>query len=139
LWSATPLFDKIDESTASDADLIVSATNPVNDTCEVGLNAATDPVSSVNHVLSYRYKKSANAGRQIDLVVRLMQGSTIIVSFTHTAIGNTIVQADQTLTGGQADSITNYGDLRIRFVANNVGTGTGRAGQVTWAEFRCPK
>ena len=139
LWSTTPLFDKIDEPTASDVDLIVSATNPANDTCECLMNAATDPVSSVNHVLSYRYKKSSNAGRQIDLVVRLMQGSTIIVSFTHTNIGSTIVQADQTLTGTQADSITNYGDLRVRFVANAVGTGTGRAGQVTWAEFRCPK
>lgn len=139
LWSSTPLFDKIDESVASDVDLIVSATNPASDTCECLLNAATDPTSSVNHVLSYRYKKSANAGRQIDLVVRLIQGATIIASFTHTNIGSTIVQADQTLTGTQADSITNYGDLRVRFVANAVGSGTGRAGQVTWAEFRCPK
>lgn len=139
LWSTTPLFNKIDEGTVDDADLIVSATNPSNDTCEVALNAATDPVSSVNHILSYRYKKSANAGRQIDLTVRLVQGTTILATFTHTNISNTITQADQTLSGAQADSITNYGDLRIRFAANAVGTGTGRAGQITWAQFKCPK
>lgn len=140
LWSATPLWQKIDESVASDADLIVSATNPSNDTSEVLLNTGlTDPISSTNHVLSYRYKKSANAGRQIDLTVRLIQGTSILATFTHTAIGGTIVQADQTLTGTQADSITNYGDLRIRFTANAVGSGTGRAGQITWVQFRCPK
>src|SRR6185503_17526767 len=37
LWSTTPLFNKIDEATIDDADLIVSATSPVNDTCECAL------------------------------------------------------------------------------------------------------
>lgn len=140
LWSATPLWQKVDEFTASDADLIVSATNPSNDTCEVGLTTTTtDPVSSSNHIVSYRYAKSASGGRTIDLTVRLMQGTTIIATFSHTNIGNTVTQADQTLTGAQADSITNYGDLRLRFIANVSGSGSGRAGQITWAQFRCPK
>jgi hypothetical protein len=140
LWSSTPLFQKIDEFTASDADLIVSATNPASDTCEVGLTTTTtDPVSSSNHIVSYRYKKTASGGRQIDLTVRLMQGTTIIATFTHTNISNVIAQADQTLSGAQADAITNYGDLRIRFIGTAVGTGTGRAAQITWGQFRCPK
>lgn len=140
LWSATSLFQKIDEFTADDSDLILSATNPANDTCEVGLTTtASDPVSSTGHILSYRYAKSASTGRTIDLTVRLIQGTTILATFTHTNIGNTLTTTNQTLTGAQADSITNYGDLRIRFTANVSGSGAGRAANVYWAQFQCPK
>lgn len=117
-WTPTPLYQQIDEVTPSDVDYIESAKNPVNDTCEVDLSDVEDPEVSTGHVIRYRYKKDATGGNIIDLIVRLMQGAVEIASWTHNDIGDTIVQAEQTLTGPQADSITDYTDLRLRFIAN---------------------
>lgn len=117
-WTPTPLYEQIDEVTPSDADYIESAKNPANDTSEVGLSNVEDPEVSTGHIVRYRYKKDAAAGTVIDLTVKLMQGAVEIASWTHNDIGDTIVQAEQTLTGPQADSITDYTDLRLRFIAN---------------------
>lgn len=118
LWTPTPLYQQIDEVTPSDVDYIESAKNPVSDTCEVGLSDVEDPEVSTGHIVRYRYKKDAAGGNVIDLTVKLMQGAVEIASWTHNDIGDSIVQAEQTLTGPQADSITDYTDLRIQFIAN---------------------
>ncbi len=76
----------------------------------------SDPLVSQGHTISYRYKKNAPGGDQIDLTVRLVQGTTVIASWTHTNI-DALTQVTQILTGAQADSITDYTDLRLRFEA----------------------
>ncbi len=40
----------------------------------------------------------------------------LIARWQHTSIGSTWTQQDQTLTAPQADSITDYSDLRLRFI-----------------------
>jgi len=117
-WTPTPLYEKIDEATPSDADYIESATNPTSDLCEVGLSNVEDPEVSTGHVVRYRYAKNASGGNVIDLTVKLMQGAAEIASWTHNDISDTVTQAEQTLTGVQADAITDYTDLRLRFIAN---------------------
>ena len=45
---------------------------------------------------------------------------------------------EKTLSSGQADSITDYTDLRLRFTANKTGGARTTSIEVSWAEFECP-
>lgn len=118
-WSG-PAFSAIDEATADDADFTQSPTGPANAALEVALGAVEDPQSSSGHIVRYRYKKDSGGGSQIDLTVELMQGATQIASWSHANISDLYVSAAQTLSAAQADAITNYADLRLRFTANQV-------------------
>jgi hypothetical protein len=109
------LFASIDEQVASDTDYIQSAVTPVNDECEVSLGNPPGPIIAPFKV-RYRYKKTI--GQQINLVVKLVQGTTVIATWTHNDISTSIVQATQTLTGGEAANVTDPSDLRLRFSAN---------------------
>lgn len=134
-----PLYQAIDEITRDDNDFIQSANTPINDLCEIGFSAVTDPQSDEDHWVRYTYRKEATAGRTIDIYVYLVQGTTVIASWTHLDVpGPTWTQANQPLTQVQAASITDYSDLRLRFVANATGSGTGRMGQDSWAEVETP-
>lgn len=111
------LFGTIDESVASDVDFISSSVSPNQaDFSEVKFGALSDPLSSTGHVVSYRYKKSQTSGEKITLTVRLVQGTNVIATWVHQNI-DAITTAAQTLTAAQADKITDYSDLRIRFEA----------------------
>lgn len=110
------LFQSIDETTASDTDWVESESNPSSSQYEVGLPNITDPNSSTGHVVRYRYRKDFDSST-INLVVRLKQGTTTIASSTHNGITTTVTAGSFTLTGGEADNITNYNDLRIQFEA----------------------
>jgi hypothetical protein len=84
------LWDAIDEPAANDADYIKSTTSPMTaDICEIAFESAVDPQSSTGHTLTYRYGSEAG-------------GWTTVV---------------QELTPAQADAITSYGTLGIRFEA----------------------
>lgn len=137
--SAVDNYAAIDEATASDADYCYSANNPVNDELEVGLSNVTDPASSTGHVVRYRIGKEGNTNKVVDFTVRLRQGATEIAVWTHTNIAIGPTQFAQTLTSTQADSISDYTDLRLEFIANFVsGGGSPVRGTVTWAEFEVP-
>src|SRR5215217_4169998 len=117
LGSNTNLYASLDEAAANDTDYIISSAlgSGASDTCEVGLTALADPSSSSSHNVSYRYR--AQGGITMNLTVRLMQGASIIASWTHTSVSTSYAVATQTLSGGEADAITDYTDLRLRFVA----------------------
>lgn len=112
----TNLYQRIDEASASDTDYIRSVLDPSADVHEVGLETLTDPASSSDHIVRYRARKQA-AGDPIDLTVSLMQGATQIAAWTETALATSWSTVTRTLTGGEADAITDYADLRLRFSA----------------------
>lgn len=116
-WSG-PAFSTIDEAVADDADFTQSPTGPANAILEVALGSVEDPQSSTGHAVRYRFKKDTSGGSQIDLTVELVQGTTVIASWLHANISDLYTDAAQTLTAAQADAITNYADLRLRFIAN---------------------
>jgi hypothetical protein len=125
--SGANLYLSLDEVTADDADYAVSAVAPTSDVYACSLSTIEDPVSSTGHVVRYRYRKSAAAGAAIDMTVQLRQGyvsegtqGTLIHSVTHTDISDTAVSNNFTLSGAEADTITNYADLALRFVFNQV-------------------
>jgi hypothetical protein len=107
--SGSDLYAMLDESTYSDADYIVTSSAS---TCEMRVTTAGDPAVSTGHVL--RYRLLAGTG---SITALLKQGSTTIASYgPHTLTGSAQDFA-QTLTGGEADSITDYSDLRVVFTS----------------------
>lgn len=125
--TTTSIFDQIDEVSSDDADYIRSALVPTTDAYVTKLTAVTDPLQSTGHIVRYRYGKDASGGAQIDIVVQLRQGytnegspGTLIASQTHTNVGVFPIAGTFTLSGAEADSITDYSDLYIRITANQV-------------------
>ena len=108
--SGSDLYAMLDESAYSDTDYIVSSTPS---TCEMRVTTATDPAVSTGHVL--RYRLLAGTG---SIAVALKQGSTTIASFGPHALTGSAQDFEQTLSGGEADSITDYSDLRVVFTAS---------------------
>lgn len=108
-----------------DTTYITSEANPSSSACAFDLSTVSDPVSSSSHVMRWRRAKDAASGGQIDLTLELRQGyvsegtsGTLINSYSDTNLTETFATTSDTLTGGEADTITDYSDLQIRFVAN---------------------
>lgn len=99
----------IDEVTSDDADYI--STETLGDQCVIALQSAGDPASSSNHLVRYRLRGDGTSGIQVSL----MQGATVIASWTHDPAPGAWTTYLQTLSGGEADSITDYTALRLRF------------------------
>lgn len=111
---AASLDDALDEPVVDDDDYALSSTNPATpDIMEVRLSGLLDPDTSAGHKIRYRFKRAGADSR--NLTVRLMNGNTIIASWTHNDVSDTIQQVEQTLTGPEADAIIDYNDLRLRY------------------------
>ena len=111
-WTASTgsdLFAMLDETTADDGDYIITSGTS---TCEVALTSLSDPASSADHIV--RYRISATSG---GITVRLRQGTTTIATWTHATAPTSLTTYTQTLTGGEADSITDYTALKLQFEA----------------------
>lgn len=77
--ASSTLHPAIDETSFNDSDYIQSALSPASaDICEVKFSTLVDPSVSTNHVVRYRLKKDASGGDQITVVVRLVQGTTVL-------------------------------------------------------------
>lgn len=108
--SGSDLYAMVDETAYSDADTI-QATSAT--TCTLALAAGTDPSSSSGHILRYRLLAGSGA-----VTVTLKQGSTTIASWGPHTLTGAAQDFAQTLTGGQADSITDYTALRVEFTSS---------------------
>lgn len=111
-WTASTgsdLFAMLDETSANDSDYITTTSAS---TCEVALGSLTDPASSTGHIV--RYRISATGG---GIIVRLREGTTTIASWTHDPAPASLTTYSQTLSGSEADSITNYAALKLQFEA----------------------
>ena len=145
----TGSYTDIDETSYDMSDYIEGngANNQTDYYYEVGLSNITDPTSSSGHVLKATWNMSSSQSHTIK--IRLYQGGTQIceaLNWTGTfnsgsPVGggiNTNNLVEYTLTSGQADSITNYEDLRVRFyLKKNTGSG-GRTGRFGWAVLEAP-
>ncbi len=122
----TWLSDSICEGVYDDATYIMSGSGPVSTDVYVGKfdSGWTDPVSSIDHYLHFRYYKSASGGMTVNLVAEIRQGyvdessqGTLICTVTNNNITATTPTAvDYNLSAAEADAITNYNDLYVRFV-----------------------
>lgn len=135
---ASPLYTNVDESVASDADAVHSPTTsslpPVAQELTLGLTSLSDPVTSSDHVLRVRCRRAGS----IDVPVHatLMQGGDEIADFDGVdAAGSSYATIEYTLSAAQADSITDYGDLRVRLTRNTDEEGV----DYSWIEFSVPE
>ena len=108
--TGTTLYATVDEAAYDDADYIQASTAS---TCEMKFGAGSDPLSSVGHVLKYRLLPGSG-----NIAAVLKCGSTTIASFGPHALTGSAQDFVQTLSGTQADSITDYADLRIVFTSS---------------------
>jgi hypothetical protein len=75
-------------------------------------------------VIRWRTGKDSTGGATINMTVKLYQGGgntvgggTLIASFSRNAV-DALTTYEETLSGGQADTITDYTDLYLEFAAN---------------------
>lgn len=139
-------FADIDEASPSDADFWLGNNNQA-DTLEVSLSDVSDPSSSSGHIFRYRIAKGDEdgttpdgGGNAVTITASLWQGGTQIATDVAQTADGTWTQYAYTLTGSEADAITDYTDLRIRFVTTASGGSPAnrRAGAVSWAELEVP-
>lgn len=122
----TALAAAIDETTASDSDYIQSEFAPAASGCRVKLESSGDPESSSGHIIRWRVGKNQTGGDAINMTVTLRQGGantlgagTQIATFNRNAV-DSLTTYEETLSGTEADSITDYGDLYLEFYADTV-------------------
>lgn len=121
----TNIYATMDESAADDGDYIKSVTAPSSAPYVTKLTSVTDPASSTGHVVRVRCRNGVAGARAIDLTAQLRQGytnegspGTLIATLSQATVSGSFTTYSATLTGGEADSITDYGSLYIRIVAN---------------------
>ena len=118
-WTPTPaspttLYDKLDEASADDADYIstaalVAAETPVT----LGIQAGSAPASAGTSVSVRAALLSASYG-SATLRSELLQGTTVIATWTDTVSSTTPATLTHTLTSGEEATITDYTTLRVR-------------------------
>lgn len=129
--TGTDLYACVDETSYSDTDYIQATTAT---TCELDLANGSDPASSVDHKIDYRLLAGTGT-----VAVALKQGGTTIASFSADTLTGAAQTLQKTLSGAQADSITDYAGLsvtltsaapepNITYVGGQVG---GRAGSTS--------
>ena len=127
--SSVTIFDAIDETVLSTADFIQSSAGLSSAiyVCRI-TTTIEDPVSSANHVVRFTYRKNSSGQAQINLTAELRQDyvseaslGTLIWTTNFTNIVSSVQStAAVTLTAAEADSITQYSSLYLRFVSNQV-------------------
>lgn len=130
----------LDEVTPSDADFSQIGPAPTalgSSPLVVGLSAVTDPMSGSGHIVRWRaskFNEEDASGR-----VLLQQGTTTIATFATRALG-AATTFTETLTAAQADAITDYSQLRLRFeTVRTVDLLKTDAGvSIFWAELEVP-
>jgi hypothetical protein len=133
-WSgtATPHWDKLDETVIDDSDSIRTGFAAGAETEEIKLSPVAVPPSRTGHILRVRAATENSANT---LSYELRQGTTVIASTAHSLPRLSNKSTDNfTLTTAQANAITDYSDLRVRLTAN---TQSGRT-HLYWIEFEVP-
>jgi len=120
LWNPSVsglLYPMIDEIIYDDSDYIYSPYSPNNTYCEVLLSGLVDPITPSGHIVSYRFRDYPVSG-QSSVTVGLYQGGSLISSYTHASVASGFQYGGFALSNAEADSITDYTNLRLRFTAN---------------------
>jgi hypothetical protein len=124
----TSIFQSIDETSANDSDYVRSPASPTSEFYVCRLSDVTDPVSSSNHVMRMRTSVDQASQETIDFTQQLRmtyvnEGSpgTLIASQSRNGVTSTTwTDSAYTLSGAEADAITDYTALFFRFVVNKV-------------------
>lgn len=122
----TNIYTAIDEVSANDSDFIRSVTSPSNAVYVCRLSDVVDPVSSSGHIIRMRTSCDQDAQEVLDFTQQLRMSyagegaqGTLIASQSRTGVSSTTwTTSSYTLSGGEADAITDYTALFFRFLVN---------------------
>ena len=117
------IYLAIDEVSADDADYIKSPTSPTNAVYVARLSDVVDPVSSSGHIMRMRTSTDLDAQEVISFIQQLRESyvnegaqGTLIATQTRAAVSSTTwTTSTYTLSGAEADAITDYTALFFRF------------------------
>jgi len=108
-------------ASASDSSLV--ETNISSEMCRVNIASLTDPVSSTGHIIKFRAQATGSGGGAEKIQMRLYEGGTLRATSSKISITRASFNAyTDTLDATEADSITDYTDLRIEIEADTVDT-----------------
>jgi len=100
----------LDEAVQDDTDYIyVSGTSTTG--AQVELADATDPSRADAHIVSYR----VTGNNQANLIVSLLENTNVRATWIENTVPSEYTNYARTLTNAEADSITDYTDLRLLF------------------------
>ena len=135
----TNLYSYVDETSVNDSDYIQSIDSSASaDTVELGLGNVTDPENAANHTVFYR--ASVAAGMMVgtpDLTIALFQGGSQIATKTDSGVTTSFSDDNLNLSTSEANAITDYTDLRIKFTRAAGGGAGGETATVSWCFFSC--
>ena len=125
----------IDEVTADSGDYVQTQTQAAG--LEVGLSTVETPSNRNNHIVRLQAWALGSAAGERQTVL-LLQGATTIATVVNNAVitRNTPTTLNYTLTSGEASTITDYSNLRLRFTAGTLAS--GETYRVSWAEMEVP-
>ena len=106
-------------------------------TCALPICTVETPSNRNNHIVRLQAWALGGAASERHTVL-LLQGATTIATVVNNAVitRNTPTTLGYTLTSGEANDITDYSDLRLRFTAGTLGS--GETYRVGWAEMEVP-
>jgi len=139
-WATAPLYSKINSGILGGSgnlndyiDTIASPSTPF----EVYLSGGPDASSNECHVLRYIASLDAYYGSEnVDLVIDLYDGATLIKSSTGTLTSTSWVTGEITLSAAEAANITDYQNLRVKGSgSDSPGGNTPRIAEI---EFQYP-
>jgi hypothetical protein len=139
--SSSSLFATLDEVDADETDFATQTNGGNNNAFEVGLGSVDAALIDRLHIVSYRYRKHQALGNVRNLQVQLRQGATVIATGTlHTDISVVWIPGAFLLTPAQGAAITDYTNLRLRFIPTGTTSGSAarRQVQIAWAQLRVP-
>jgi len=141
-WTGwTGSYTAIDEVSANDSDYLTGA-GETNGTAYVSLGSVTDPESSSEHILRYRvWQQDKSFDRTC--TVSLKQGASTITSdvIDLSTFKGTPTQFNQTLSSGEADTISDYSDLHLELLAGgSIGAPAKNQASIyfSWAVLEVP-
>lgn len=123
---STNLYLTLDEVVQDNADGIRTVVTPTSDVYVTKLSNVTDPVSSTGHIMRMATSADQDAQEAIDFTQQLRQGyvseaaqGTLIASQSRNGVTSTTwTVSTYTLSGAEADLITDYTSLYYRFLIN---------------------
>ena len=138
--AGTDLFPQIDEASSDDADYIRTALPTGTEACIVGLSDVTDPSVSTGHIVRWRAQVLNRVDDTINLAIVLRQGAsaTIATARTGAITDGSWTAGSYTLSGAEADAITDYTDLRFSIVKGGTQDDVGINVQLSWIELEVP-
>lgn len=117
-WTAiaTTLHGDTDEGIDSpDDDTTYAETSTASSDMELRLAVGADPGTGLSHTIQWRARRHGVWFLSAELAVSLYEGATLRATAPSTFFGDFYTTESYTLTEAEANAITDYSNLRLRF------------------------